>query len=311
MDFPPKGIVHMRLQYVLAAGLFLSFASPAVARPDYEGCKDHPLFTRMPNFYISDCENKQFEVKRFPTGPANQKTPDDEPTPKHLELEGPYTYLRFDLKEGAQPASGTQIMRNFENATKKSGGTVTGTYPGWCKAVVDESLARGNNCIGFGVAMKFERDGKIAYAFSEADDDGTAYELHVIEPAPMTQDIAANELFDKISKDGFIAVYLNFDTAKATLRQDSQPQVDQIVQMLRQNAGLKLEVAGHTDNQGDAKSNQKLSEARAKTVMAALVAKGIKADRLVAKGHGATMPIADNRLDDGRAKNRRVELVKR
>ena len=76
-------------------------------------------------------------------------------------------------------------------------------------------------------------------------------------------------------------------------------------------ATLRVEVAGHTDNAGSPEANQRLSQERAQAVMAALVGRGIKADRLTAKGYGQTTPIADNRTEEGRAKNRRVELVKK
>jgi OmpA-OmpF porin, OOP family len=74
---------------------------------------------------------------------------------------------------------------------------------------------------------------------------------------------------------------------------------------------LMVDVAGHTDNVGGQDDNQKLSMERAKAVMSALVKRGVAANRLTAKGYGRTSPIADNRTEDGRAKNRRVELVKK
>lgn len=73
---------------------------------------------------------------------------------------------------------------------------------------------------------------------------------------------------------------------------------------------LSVIVGGHTDNVGAPEANQKLSEERARAVVAALVQRGIAASRLEARGFGQTAPIADNRTEDGRAKNRRVELVK-
>lgn len=80
--------------------------------------------------------------------------------------------------------------------------------------------------------------------------------------------------------------------------------------MLKENPDLKLKVEGHTDSTGDPEANLKLSLDRAEAVVAALIGAGIARDRLTAAGHGASRPIADNATDNGRAKNRRVELVK-
>ncbi|MFB3815299.1 MAG: OmpA family protein [Terriglobales bacterium] len=87
--------------------------------------------------------------------------------------------------------------------------------------------------------------------------------------------------------------------------------MNQAAAALKSAPDLQLEVAGHTDNVGTAAANQKLSEDRAKAVLAALVARGVVASRLTARGYGQTAPIADNRTEEGRANNRRVELVKR
>ena len=81
--------------------------------------------------------------------------------------------------------------------------------------------------------------------------------------------------------------------------------------MLNSNASLKISIEGHTDNVGDAVSNKKLSNDRAKAVMDALVAKGIDKTRLSSLGWGQEKPVADNRTEDGRTKNRRVEIVKK
>ena len=86
--------------------------------------------------------------------------------------------------------------------------------------------------------------------------------------------------------------------------------IDQLVEMLKANPTLKISIEGHTDNVGTAAANQTLSENRAKAVMNAIIAVGISATQLSAKGWGATKPIADNTTDDGKAKNRRVEIVK-
>jgi outer membrane protein OmpA-like peptidoglycan-associated protein len=108
-----------------------------------------------------------------------------------------------------------------------------------------------------------------------------------------------------------VALYgIHFDFNKATLRPDSDPVLQKVLALLKARPDLKLEVQGHTDNVGGDVYNQKLSEARANSVVGWLQAKGIAANRLSARGYGMTVPIADNGSDEGRAKNRRVELKK-
>jgi OOP family OmpA-OmpF porin len=91
---------------------------------------------------------------------------------------------------------------------------------------------------------------------------------------------------------------------------DSQNTLGEIVKLLRQNSDVKLRIEGHTDNRANAAANQALSERRAQAVAAWLTAHGVEASRLSAKGMGQTKPVADNGAQGGRAKNRRVELVK-
>jgi len=100
-----------------------------------------------------------------------------------------------------------------------------------------------------------------------------------------------------------------FDFNKSTLQPDSDPVLQQILDLLKKNPTQKLEVQGHTDNVGGDAYNQTLSEARAKAIVTWLTQHGIAADRLTAKGFGKTKPIADNATDAGRAKNRRVEIA--
>jgi len=83
-----------------------------------------------------------------------------------------------------------------------------------------------------------------------------------------------------------------------------------MIALMKENPELKVEIQGHTDNTGDPTGNQKLSESRAKAVKKALVNAQIDDSRMTAKGYGRNKPVADNSTEDGKAKNRRVELVK-
>lgn len=114
----------------------------------------------------------------------------------------------------------------------------------------------------------------------------------------------------KLDADGRVALYINFDTDKATLRPDAAPVIDEIAKLLQADPALKLSIDGHTDATGTAERNRVLSKERAEAVRAALLAKGIAEERLSAQGFGPDKPLADNGSEDGRAKNRRVELVK-
>ena len=123
--------------------------------------------------------------------------------------------------------------------------------------------------------------------------------------------LPASELKKQIDANGKVALQVNFATDETDILPDSQLQIAQVVQLLKEEPSLQLDVNGHTDNTGDAAHNQSLSEGRAKAVVAALEALGIDAKRLSAHGHGASQPVADNGSEEGKAKNRRVELVKR
>ncbi len=101
---------------------------------------------------------------------------------------------------------------------------------------------------------------------------------------------------------------VKYDVGKATLRPESFKQLQDLFEYLQWKTDLKIEIAGHTDNVGKAEDNLKLSQLRAESVREWLLKKGIGADRIVAKGYGATRPIADNTTDVGRQKNRRTEV---
>jgi len=103
---------------------------------------------------------------------------------------------------------------------------------------------------------------------------------------------------------------VQFDTAKSTIKKVSDQLLDEVAGVLKEHPEIvRIEVQGHTDDRGAKKMNEKLSDDRAKAVMAALVKRGIDAGRLSAKGYGPNVPVGDNKTDEGRQKNRRVQFV--
>lgn len=119
-------------------------------------------------------------------------------------------------------------------------------------------------------------------------------------------------LYDRMMSDGkFITYGITFDVGKSVIKPESMGEINRIVQLMNENPDLKFSVEGHTDSTGNATANQTLSEARSKAIVEKLAELGISADRLTSVGKGQSTPIADNGTDEGRAKNRRVEFVKK
>ncbi len=287
--------------------LMLSVAGARAQEQDAEGCKDYPLFSRMPNFYIYECASVEFDARKFPVGP-----PVVELKPKQVEVEGALIFLKYELKTGSKPVSGLQVMRNFENAAKKAGGSIEGRYPEWCKATGEFDSRLGNECTNWGLTMKFISSGKEVWTYLQMTGE-SSYGMQIIERQEMKQDIviSATDLQNGLTATGHIAVYdILFDTGKSEIKPESDAALKEIAKLMTQNASLKLHVVGHTDNVGDLAMNMKLSQARAAAVVAALSGKhGVAAARLSAFGAGPYSPVASNKTDEGKAKNRRVELV--
>jgi OOP family OmpA-OmpF porin len=272
----------MKLMLCLSVcgALALSVGSLRAQDQDAEGCKDSPIITRMPGSTIHSCENKEYEQKKMPI------SKDQDGNVKEKTVEGDFHSWDYGTREGV---SEIQVFRNFETALKKAGFTLD----------YEESP-------GTITAHK----GKTWYLL---ENSGSYYYQTIVTEKQMEQEVTADasSLSDELNKSGHVAVYgIQFDTGKATIQPGSEKMLQQIVELLQQNPDLKLRVEGHTDNQGNEAANQTLSDKRAQAVVAWLTGKRIAAGRLTAKGFGATKPVADNSTEEGRAKNRRVELVK-
>lgn len=261
----------------------------ATAQSDLAGSKDHPMFTRMPGFFIEDYQASDFDSNLFM---VNAKVDWEEKS-----VEGKKTMIYYTLPEGAKAPSSLQILRNHQNAAEKIGGKklYEGTDPGVRR-----------------LTMMIPGGGKETWVQVESGgSQATGYVLTIIEKGDLVQDVTATDMLDALNKSGHIALYINFDTGKATMKPDSAPIVDQIAAMMKSAPSLKIAVEGHTDNVGDAKKNKKLSEDRANAVAQAIAGKGIDKGRMISAGFGSEKPVDDNKTEGGRAKNRRVELVKK
>jgi len=250
------------------------------APQDAEGCKDSPIITRMPGSTIHSCENKEYEQVKMPVG----KNKDGEVTEKTLE--GEFHSWDYGTREGV---SEIQVFRNFETALKQAG----------MKIVYEDSPA-----------TITANKGDTWYWLQNS---GSYYYQTLLTVKSMQQEVMADasSIADELSKSGHIALYgIHFETAKATILPDSETVLAEVAKMLQQNRDVKVSIEGHTDNVGSAAANQTLSEKRAQAVVAWLSSHGIEGSRLQAKGWGASKPVHDNATEDGRAKNRRVELVK-
>lgn len=259
-------------------------ATPCLAQQkDAANCTDHPLLTRIPDYWIEACTQKQFDGYKFNIGQG-----------KTSQVEGQFWNIRYRPPSSLTTKPSTlQLLRNVENAVKQIGGTVVAT---------DSSQE----------TLKLTKDGKELWIEVWADFTGQ-YILTIVEKAAMAQDIAANAdaFANGIKTTGHIAVDgIYFDTGKAELKTESQQAIDEVARLLKADAGLKVFVVGHTDNAGALEGNMKLSQDRAQAVVQALVRSGIDAARLRAYGDGPYAPVTSNDTEAGRAKNRRVELVK-
>ncbi|KAB7530213.1 OmpA family protein [Flagellimonas olearia] len=143
--------------------------------------------------------------------------------------------------------------------------------------------------------------------------DGVSGSLNILQKKPFEQTITILKS-EKIQRDleetGKVVLYINFELDKAVLTSKGKEAVDEVAKVLQGDKELKISIHGYTDSSGEETHNQKLSESRARTVMAELIAMGIATERLSSLGHGSQNPLADNGTDEGRAKNRRVELIK-
>ena len=263
------------------------FCSLTFSQEDIGGSKDHPLFNRIQGYRIERYENIEFNVF------------DDfkDENGKKISLEGHYYFFNYLVKNGEKSASGPQVLRNYMNAVTKAGGEV----------LFEEGCCN--------VYLKLEKNNQITWVRVKAYKDAGSYQVWIVEEAEMEQDIVvdASSMFNDINAQGRVALYgIYFDFNKSDVKPESDPTLKEIAKLLADNPSLNLFVVGHTDNVGDFKYNMKLSEERADAVVKVLISKyGVDKKRLTPAGVGPLAPVTSNDTEEGRAENRRVELIKK
>lgn len=241
---------------------------------------------------------------------------------KAVPIEGRIFHDRFGLAGDGRKYTDIEFRKNYENAIAALGGRKINTAQ-YTYAVMDAAGGRGaleKTNYAAGMNPDYPHD---IYLLRQGgkewwiDVSTGAFPLHgyvvVLEREGMKQSLGlldAAAMKQAIDRDGRVALHVNFDVDKATLRPDAQPTIDEIGKLLDGDPGLRLSIEGHTDDTGTAAHNQELSAARARSVLGALVGLGIDPSRLSSRGYGQDRPVADNASEEDRAKNRRVELVK-
>jgi OOP family OmpA-OmpF porin len=260
---------------LVAAHLCLAQAKPP---QDKKGCKDSPLISRFPGSVITACEDDADKTFDFSMPGAGSKT-----------VEGEYHSLEYRSPE---TATNPEIERNMSTALRNAGYTI------------EYEAQFHNKIVG--------HMGK-TWIQMEVSSNGEIWE-HIVTEIKLKQEMVASAaaLSSGLASNGHIVVNgILFDTAKADVKPESKPALDEVAKMLKENASLKVYVVGHTDNAGALAGNLDLSKRRAAAIVQELTTNyGIAATRLAPYGDGPYAPIASNDSEDGRALNRRVELVR-
>ena len=314
-----------------------SILPSGVMAQDLAGSKDPPGTKRYAGSEIIGYRAPKFDEFELPLGPPARGKKGYE---KSLQLQGQvsrYTYL------APVGRSGLELMNNYKLEFQRLGLTTlyekTASDPGWFgyffSGIEDEDgvkplltvneaqerllvgRSKGANptyyCV-FVTAIRLTFH-TAEWLAPKVHKDQAVAEVIVISPGALEarmEFVNAAEMSKSLTDAGKIALYgIYFDTDKDTLQANSAPTVQEIAKLLKADPKLKVRIVGHSDNQGAANYNLDLSRRRAATVVRELTSKlGIAADRLDAFGNGPYAPVESNETEQGRAKNRRVELVR-
>lgn len=310
------------------------FAAPAAAQ-------DHPLLGRYGEAQQVGRWVETYNEANIITGAISDNSHDGRGEGR-TRVEGKITLLYYMLPENR---SALEAQRNYEASLKSRGFDVAfscstsgggcfngGSRPGLFLGIaLDEpvDLPRLNgdfvrNYFGQGDARytyaklsRPEGATHVSLAISDNASRGRLIVARVVEGAKMETDMirvaSASQMSSDLQTKGWVNVYgILFDFDKADIKPASQPQLQQIADLLKRDPSLRLDVVGHTDNQGGAEYNRRLSDLRAFAIVAELATRyGVERTRLSPIGKGMDVPIASNADEAGRAQNRRVELIRR
>ena len=272
-------------KFFLTVILLLTTTFCYAQNSDVKGSKDHPLVTRMPDFYIGQYEENEFELENFKTNEGN------------VAVEGHKYVIDYRLKDGITPSGKMQILKNYQTALTGIGA---------------EIMLQGS----YYYVFKIAKDNKETWVkVDPGNDDGKRYILTIVERESLVQEVFADATAMKngIRATGFIDLYgIYFDSGKSIVKKESDKTLAEIAKLLNENSGLSLFIVGHTDSDGDLQLNMDLSQKRAEAVCSILVSQyKISGSRIVPKGLGPLSPVATNHTTEGKAKNRRVVLVEK
>ncbi len=298
--------------------VFLFFTNLTFAQ--YENVKDHPALSRYKGSKVVYYSVEQFDEYYILVGPIKGSSDKDIENAKCRRLEGKVTKF---LYEGPKDRSGFEVFKNYELALKNAGYKILfqgkgreeiyGAYVFLEKKNKDYLGGWEDPDKGWYYLSASSPEGKIYISiFVLTSYNGPRAAVSIIEPKEIEIGLVTAEMMEEsIKKTGKVALYtIYFDFDKADLKPESKPTIEEIAKLLKRNLKLKLYVVGHTDNVGSFDYNMNLSQRRAEAVVKELVEKhGISKDRLKPYGVGPLCPVTSNSTEEGRSKNRRVELV--
>lgn len=307
----------------VAAMLLGSAVGQAQQLPkDIAGSRDHPAVGRYEGSVIAFSKLRDYDEMRLPIKRMQGRTLTDD---NSLAVKGRST--RY-LYRGPVGRSSLEVVRNYEQRLQSQGfETLFLCRTSECGGQ-DLWWAMTDQLKGTGLPPNWENQTYLSARLKRAEGDilvailsveqgqEVRSMIDVIEMKGMETDkikvIDAAALKTSLETHGRAALYgITFEFDKADIRPESKPQLDEIVAFLKANAQISIVVAGHTDAKGGFDYNVDLSRRRAQSVVRALTSAGIPAGRLTPFGAGMASPVASNDRDDGRALNRRVEIVKR